>query len=314
MKELGKRGVWIFPDSPSAREVATFAQRVEGLGYDALWYPEGTGFESFGFAGLVLSETERLCAASGIANIYARDAVAAIAGHDTLNHFYGDRFVLGLGVSHVPLVEGFRGHTYAKPVATMRAYLDAMDTAELAMPAQERNVVLAALGPRMLALAAERTRGAHPYNVTPEHTARAREIVGADAWLCVEQKVCLTNEASTARNVAAQTLGMYMPLTNYRNNWLTLGFSEDELGERGSDRFLDAMVAWGTPEGRARADQGAFRCRREPCLHSAPGSGRRHGAGFERARGPRRSLSARQPQQGGPPADGKRLGTLGRAA
>ena len=147
MKELGKRGVWIFPDSPSAREVATFAQRVEGLGYDALWYPEGTGFESFSFAGLVLSETERLCAASGIANIYARDAVAAIAGHDTLNHFYGDRFVLGLGVSHVPLVEGFRGHTYAKPVATMRAYLDAMDAAELAMPAQERNVVLAALGP-----------------------------------------------------------------------------------------------------------------------------------------------------------------------
>ena len=179
MKELGKRGVWIFPDSPSAREVATFAQRVEGLGYDALWYPEGTGFESFSFAGLVLSETERLCAASGIANIYARDAVAAIAGHDTLNHFYDDRFVLGLGVSHVPLVEGFRGHTYAKPVATMRAYLDAMDTAELAMPAQERNVVLAALGPRMLTLAAERTRGAHPYNVTPEHTARAREIVGA---------------------------------------------------------------------------------------------------------------------------------------
>ncbi len=253
MKELGKRGVWIFPDSPSAREVATWAQRAEALGYDALWYPEGTGFESFGFAGLVLSETERLCAASGIANIYARDAVAAIAGHDTLNHFYGDRFVLGLGVSHVPLVEGFRGHTYAKPVATMRAYLDAMDAAELAMPAQERNVVLAALGPRMLALAAERTRGAHPYNVTPEHTARAREIVGPDAWLCVEQKVCVTPDASTARNVAAQTLAIYMPLTNYRNNWLSLGFSEDELGERGSDRFLDAMVAWGRPEAvRAR--------------------------------------------------------------
>ena len=193
MKEIGKRGVWIFPDRPSAREIAAFAQAAEGLGYDALWYPEGTGFESFSFAGLVLSETERLCAASGIANIYARDAVAAIAGHDTLNHFYGDRFVLGLGVSHVPLVEGFRGHTYARPVATMRAYLDAMDAAELGIPAQERNVVLAALGPRMLALAAERTRGAHPYNVTPEHTARAREIVGADAWLCVEQKVCLTN-------------------------------------------------------------------------------------------------------------------------
>ncbi len=262
MKEIGRRGVWIFPDAPSGREVATFAQAAESLGYDALWYPEAVGFESFSFAGFVLSETDRLCAASGIANIYARDAVAAIAGHDTLNHFYSDRFVLGLGVSHVPLVEDVRGHVYAKPVATMRAYLDAMDRAELGIPKVERNVVLAALGPRMLALAAARTRGAHPYNVTPEHTARAREIVGPDAWLCVEQKVCLTRDASRARDVAAQTLALYMPLTNYRNNWLSLGFGEDELGERGSDRFLDAMVAWGSAEavrGRLRAhfDAGA---------------------------------------------------------
>ena len=248
MKDIGRLGVWIFPDSLSGREIAAFAQTAEGLGYDALWYPEGTGFESFSFAGLVLSETERLRAASGIANIYARDAIAALAGHDSLNNFYNDRFVLGLGVSHVPLVEGFRGHTYAKPVATMRAYLDAMEATELGIPTPERNIVLAALGPRMLALAAERTRGAHPYNVTPEHTARARAIVGPDAWLCVEQKVCLTNEPSRARDVAAQALAIYMPHTNYRNNWLNLGFGEDELGERGSDRFLDAMVAWGSAE------------------------------------------------------------------
>jgi probable F420-dependent oxidoreductase len=262
MKDIGRLGVWIFPDSQSAREIATFAQAAEGLGYDALWYPEGTGYESFSFAGLVLSETERLCAASGIANIYARDAIAAIAGHDSLNNFHGDRFVLGLGVSHVPLVEGFRGHTYAKPVATMRAYLDAMEATALSIPTPERNIVLAALGPRMLALAAERTRGAHPYNVTPEHTARAREIVGADAWLCVEQKVCLTTEASRARAVAAQALAIYLPLANYRNNWLSLGFGEDDLSGQGSDRFLDAMVAWGSAEalrGRIRAhfDAGA---------------------------------------------------------
>ncbi len=248
MKDIGRLGVWIFPDSQSAREIATFAQAAEGLGYDALWYPEGTGYESFSFAGLVLSETERLCAASGIANIYARDAIAAIAGHDSLNNFHGDRFVLGLGVSHVPLVEGFRGHTYAKPVATMRAYLDAMEATALSIPTPERNVVLAALGPRMLALAAERTRGAHPYNVTPEHTARAREIVGPDAWLCVEQKVCLTTDASQARAVAAQALAIYLPLANYRNNWLSLGFGEDDLSGQGSDRFLDAMVAWGSAE------------------------------------------------------------------
>ena len=262
MKDIGRLGVWIFPDSQSAREIATFAQAAEGLGYDALWYPEGTGYESFSFAGLVLSETERLRAASGIANIYARDAIAAIAGHDSLNNFHGDRFVLGLGVSHVPLVEGFRGHTYAKPVATMRAYLDAMEATALSIPTPERNIVLAALGPRMLALAAERTRGAHPYNVTPEHTARAREIVGADAWLCVEQKVCLTTEASRARAVAAQALAIYLPLANYRNNWLSLGFGEDDLSGQGSDRFLDAMVAWGSAEalrGRIRAhfDAGA---------------------------------------------------------
>ena len=248
MKDIGKRGVWIFADSLSAREIAAFAQAAEGLGYDAFWYAEGTGYETFGVAGLVLAETERLRVASGIANIYARDAVTAAAGHDTLNAFHGDRYVLGLGVSHVPLVEGLRGHTYARPLATMRTYLDAMEAAELGIPRPERNVVLAALGPHMLALAAARTRGAHPYNVTPEHTARAREIVGPDAWLCVEQKVCLTNEASRAREVASATLGIYMPLTNYRNNWLRLGFTEDELSGRGSDRFLDAMVAWGTPE------------------------------------------------------------------
>ena len=253
MKDPGRLGVWIFPDSLSARQVAELAHRTERLNYGALWYPEATGFETFGFASLVLSETDRLCAASGIANIYARDAVAAVAGHDTLNSFYGDRYVLGLGVSHIPLVEEFRGHRYGRPVAAMRAYLDAMDAAALTIPTPERNIILAALGPNMLALARDRTRGAHPYNVTPEHTARARAIIGPDRWLCVEQKVCLTAEASRARRVAAEVLSLYLPLPNYRNNWLSLGFGEEELTGRGSDRFLDAMVAWGSADAvRAR--------------------------------------------------------------
>ncbi len=253
MKDAGRLGVWIFPDSLSARQVAELAQGAERLNYGTLWYPEAVGFETFSFASLVLSETDRLRAASGIANIYARDAVAAIAGHDTLNNFYGDRYILGLGVSHVPLVEEFRGHRYGKPVTAMRAYLDAMDAAQLSIPTPERNIVLAALGANMLALARDRTRGAHPYNVTPEHTARARAIIGPDAWLCVEQKVCLTAEASQARNVAAEVLSLYLPLPNYRNNWLSLGFSEEELTGRGSDRFLDAMVAWGSADAvRAR--------------------------------------------------------------
>ena len=235
----------MFPDALSVREVAELARDTERLEYDALWYPEGTGYETFGFGGFILSETDRLIVASGIANIYARDAVTAMAGHNTLNKLYGDRFVLGLGVSHIPLVEGFRGHTYGKPVATMRAYLDAMEAAEFSFPVAERNVVLAALGPNMLALARDRSKGAHPYLVTPEHTARAREILGPDAWLCVEQKVCLTSDTTQARDIAASVLELYLTLPNYRNNWLSLGFNEEELSGRGSDRFLDAMVASG---------------------------------------------------------------------
>lgn len=253
MKDIGKLGVWFTPDQLSAREIADVAQGVERLNYDVLWYPEGVGFETLSFGGFVLANTDRLRAASGIANIYARDAVTAIAGHNTLNNLYADRYIMGLGVSHIPLVEGFRGHDYGKPVTTMRAYLDAMEAAELGIPTPERNIVLAALGPKMLALAAERTKGAHPYNVTPEHTARAREILGPDAWLCVEQKVCLTREASVARDIAAEFLGLYLPWPNYRNNWLSLGFTEEELTGRGSDRFLDAMIAWGNAdEVRAR--------------------------------------------------------------
>ncbi|HJN60938.1 MAG TPA: TIGR03620 family F420-dependent LLM class oxidoreductase [Alphaproteobacteria bacterium] len=245
MKSIGRLGVWMFPDALSVREVAELARDAERLEYDALWYPEGTGYETFGFGGFILSETDRLIVASGIANIYARDAVTAMAGHNTLNKLYGDRFVLGLGVSHIPLVEGFRGHTYGKPVATMRAYLDAMEAAEFSFPVAERNVVLAALGPNMLALARDRSKGAHPYLVTPEHTARAREILGPDAWLCVEQKVCLTSDTTQARDIAASVLELYLTLPNYRNNWLSLGFNEEELSGRGSDRFLDAMVASG---------------------------------------------------------------------
>jgi len=246
MKDIGRLGVWIFPDALSAREIAELAQGVERLGYATLWYPEGTGFETFAFGGFVLSETDRLRAASGIANIYARDAVTAISGHNSLNKLHGDRYILGLGVSHIPLVEGFRGHTYTKPVTTMRAYLDAMEAAELSITAPERNIVLAALGPNMLALARDRTKGAHPYLVTPEHTARAREILGPDAWLCVEQKICLTTDAAQARGIAANVLALYLPWPNYRNNWLRLGFTEEELSGRGSDRFLDAMVASGS--------------------------------------------------------------------
>ncbi|MDA0230688.1 MAG: TIGR03620 family F420-dependent LLM class oxidoreductase [Proteobacteria bacterium] len=253
MKEIGRLGVWFFPDALSTGEIAELGQGAERLNFDTLWYPEAVGYETFGYAGFVLSETDRLRVASGIANIYARDAVTAMAGHNTLNKLYGDRFILGLGVSHVPLVEGFRGHNYGKPVTTMRAYLDAMEAAELSIKVPEQNIVLAALGPNMLALSRDRTKGAHPYLVTPEHTARARAILGPDAWLCVEQKICFTPDQAIAREIAAKVLALYLPWPNYRNNWLSLGFTEEELSGRGSDRFLDAMVASGSAtEIRAR--------------------------------------------------------------
>lgn len=247
MRDIGKLGVWFFPDALSGAAVGDLARGLERLGYDTLWYPEGIGYESFSFAGFALAETEKLKVASGIANIYARDAVTAIAGHNSLNTFYGDRFILGLGVSHIPLVEGFRGHHYGRPVASMRAYLDQMEAAELSIAVPERNIVLAALGPKMLALSRDRTKGAHPYLVTPEHTARAREILGPDKWLCVEQKVCLADPAK-ARKVAAGVLSLYLSWPNYRNNWLSLGFTEEDLDGSGSERFLDAMVASGSAD------------------------------------------------------------------
>jgi probable F420-dependent oxidoreductase len=211
-----------------------------------LWYPESLAYESLSLGGFLLGQTSRLFFGSGIANIYARDALTARAGHDTLNTLHDDRFIPGLGVSHIPLVEGRRGHTYGKPVTTMRAYLEAMDAADTGLAPPARNVVLAALGPNMLALARDRTKGAHPYCVTPEHTAMAENILGPDAWLCVEQKICLIADAGRARDIAAKQLGRYLTLPNYRNNWLRLGFTEDDLAGRGSDRFIDAMVAWGS--------------------------------------------------------------------
>ena len=244
--KMGKSGVWFSAHGLGREELVKLAQNVERLEYDVLWYPESVGYESLSLGSFLLGETDRLGIASGIANIYARDAFSAMAGHNTLNALYGDRFVLGLGVSHVPLVEGRRGHRYGKPVATMRAYLDAMAAAEVVVKAPARNVVLAALGPNMLALAREKAEGALPYNVPPEHTVQAKAVLGPDRWLCVEQKICLTTDASTARTIAAQHMARYMSMPNYRNNWIRLGFGENELVGRGSDRFLDAMVAWGS--------------------------------------------------------------------
>ena len=247
MRKPAGLGIWCATNVLDGAALAELATGVERRGYDALWYPESLSYECLALGAFLLGETSRLTVASGIANIYARDAVTAAQGHDSLNRLFGGRFILGLGVSHVPLVEGARGHHYGRPVASMRAYLEAMAAAAIdpTIRCSNRAVVLAALGPRMLALSGTASRGALPYCVTPEHTAGARAVLGPEAWLCVEQKICLTSSASDARAVARQQMARYMALPNYCNNWLRLGFTEAEITGAGAERFLDAMVVWG---------------------------------------------------------------------
>ncbi len=241
--DLGRLGVWYPLDRLDAPQLRSFAACVEGHGYSALWYPESRGYETFTIAAFMLAATTRLILGSSIASIYARDAFTARRGMLSLNALHGNRFILGLGVSHVPMVEGVRGHTYGKPVPVTRAYLDGIYGKEEG--ADTWPVALAALGPLMLKLARERSRGALPYNVTPAHTAQAKAILGPDKWLAVEQKVCLETDPVRARALGRAELSRYMALDNYRNNWLRLGFSEAELADGGSDRFIDAMVLWG---------------------------------------------------------------------
>ncbi len=241
--ELGAMGVWYAADKLEPAQWIDFVNTVERFGYDTQWYSEAMGFESMALGSFLLSHTTRLKLGSSIANIYARDAIASRNGLKTLGRISNDRYVLGLGVSHIPMVETFRGHAYGRPVATMRNYLDQMRAEQ--SDADEWPVVIAALGPRMLELAAERTRGAIPYNVTPEHTAQARSILGPAKWLAVEQKICLEADASKALELARTELARYMVLPNYRNNWLRMGFTEADLQDGGSERFLNAMVVWG---------------------------------------------------------------------
>ena len=245
--QLGRLGAWYSTDKlGGARQIRDFVGTVERLGYDALWYPESRGYESLSVAGFMLEHTTKLNIGSSIASIYARDAFTARRGMLSLHQLYGERFILGLGVSHLPMVEGVRGHKYERPVPAMRAYLDGITRGE---PGSETwPIVIAALGPLMLKLSAERSRGAVPYNTTPQHTAEAAQILGANKWLAIEQKVTLETDAAKARALGRNELSRYMVLDNYRNNWLRIGFSEAELANGGSDRFIDAMVLWGSAD------------------------------------------------------------------
>lgn len=247
---IGKLGVWTFIDEMSGAEAVAFSQQLEQWGYGCLWLPEAVGRDPFTTIAYLASHTEKLVFATGIANIYARDAMSLNAIHKTLSELIPDRFVLGIGVSHAPLVADIRGHDYKKPVTTMRANLEAMENALFLSVAAEQPapIVLAALRTNMLKLAAEKTTGAHPYFVPPEHTARARETLGDSAWLCPEQMVLRETDATKARAIARQHMATYIDLPNYRNNLLEFDFSSEDFENGGSDKLVDAIVAWGTED------------------------------------------------------------------
>jgi probable F420-dependent oxidoreductase len=245
--ELGRLGVWYSADKHAdAAAVAGFVKTVETLGYDTLWYPEARGYESFTVAGYMLSQSSRLKLGSSIASIYARDAFTSRQGMISLNQLYGDRFILGLGVSHVPMVEGLRGHVYEKPVPAMRAYINEIVKSKAG--AADFPICIAALRPLMLKLAGQMTRGALPYNTIPKHTAEAAKILGPGKWLAIEQKVTIETDPVKARALGRQELSGYMVLDNYRNAWLGMGFTEADLSDGGSDGFIDAMVLWGSAD------------------------------------------------------------------
>lgn len=272
--KLAKRGVWFHTDALRATEAAQLVRRVEALGYGTFWYGEGFGRDPLVHAAFLLSQTSKLVVATGIASIYSRDPVAMVGGSHALAEQSSGRFLLGLGVSMPPMVEP-RGHRFGPPVETMRAYLSRMKAARYASvpPEEAPPIVLAALGPRMMRLAADETRGSHPCNVTPEYTADARRSMGPDAWLCVEQKVVLETTPSRAREIARRGLGIYMGVPHQQRNWSRMGFKEADYRGQGTDRFVDGLVAWGDEDALRRRveehlDAGATHVCIQPLLPS----------------------------------------------
>jgi probable F420-dependent oxidoreductase len=262
---LGRVGVWSFALQRLTAPAAGEAMRAfERLGYPTVWMPESLGSkEVFAHAGLLLSASKRAIVAPGIASIYARDPMAMANGARSIADAYPGRFVLGIGVSHAPSV-ATRGGDYGKPIETMAAYLDGMAAAAWAGPelAEPVPLVLAALGPRMLELAAARADGAHPYFVPVDHTPGARKALGATPCLAVEQTAVLSTDADAARRIGRAFAKHYLALPNYANNLRRLGWSDADIANEGSDRLIDAVIAWGDVDAivsrvKAHLDAGA---------------------------------------------------------
>lgn len=245
--EIGTFGVWSGTlDLQPTGAVREAVAELDEMGWGCLWRPESTGREPFVSAALYLDACDRMAVATGIAQTYARHPLTTMAAARTLDEAFPGRFLLGLGVSHAPLVEGVRKLDYSTPLADMSAHLDDMDAAPFTALGRDGRPprVLAALGPKMLALAAEKADGAHPYFTTPEHTALARSILGPDKFLAPEHMVMVETDPIKARTVARANMARYLRLPNYTNNLLRLGFSDDDITSV-SDRLVDAIVLWG---------------------------------------------------------------------
>lgn len=229
--------------------IAESAAELEDLGYSALWIPD-VGGDVLGSVELLLRATPRITVATGILNVWMQDPVEVARRRASWSDAWQRRLTLGLGVSHASLVD--RGHPgrYRKPYSRMVDFLDALDRAAVPIPNDAR--VLAALRPRMLGLARDRSAGAHPYFVPPEHVVRARGILGPDAMIAVELAVVLDRDPSSARETARRHTGIYVSLPNYTNNLRDYGFGDDDFADKGSNRLVDAIVAWGDHESIAR--------------------------------------------------------------
>ncbi|MDT5144448.1 MAG: hypothetical protein QOI79_3815 [Mycobacterium sp.] len=232
--DLGRYGVWL----PSRSITPELAAQIESLGYGAAWIG-GSPDADLKWVEPALAQTSSLQLATGIINIWSSPAADVAESYHRIENAYPGRFLLGIGVGHPEHTQEYR-----KPYDALVEYLDALDAASV--PTSRR--VLAALGPKVLALSAERSGGAHPYLTTPEHTAYARELVGNTVFLAPEHKVVLTTDADEAREIGRQSVDFYLDLSNYVNNWLRLGFTDTDVRKPGSDKLIDAVVAHGTPE------------------------------------------------------------------
>lgn len=246
--QLGRVGLWAadFDLVPMAAAQEGIAQ-VEEMGFGTVWVPEAVLREAFASCALLLSATKKMTIATGIASLHARTAQSMQAGWKTLSEAFPNRFLLGIGVSHAPMVQGVHRGNYDKPYSTMVEYLEAMDNGVFfsPQPSQPPRRVLAALGPKMLKLSAEKADGAHPYFVPVEHTAFAREVLGKDPLLAPEIAVVLNEDADTAKDIANKFMSTYTKLPNYTNNLKRFGFTEDDIANH-SDRLMDAIVARGS--------------------------------------------------------------------